>query len=183
MKNAKKLLSLLLCFVLLSAITVPICFAYENTHPSDYRLDTDVLFVMLKEEYYDKASEVIDSIDCEYVTNVLNLSNPDDYDGPYSVILYITLSDDVSFEDAQAYFNSQAYVASIAYDYILPATAPDKGDVDYDGKITAGDARLVLRAAVGLEELAKYSADVDGDGKITASDARIVLRKSVGLAN
>ena len=53
------------------------------------------------------------------------------------------------------------------------------GDIDGDGKVTAADARLALRAAVGLElldeEQMKY-ADVDGDGKLTAADARAILQ-------
>ena len=60
------------------------------------------------------------------------------------------------------------------------------GDVDNDGKITAGDARFALRAAVGLEDYAEGSAefiaaDVDRNGQITASDARMILRAAVGL--
>ena len=59
-----------------------------------------------------------------------------------------------------------------------------EGDIDADGKVTAADARLALRAAVGLENLTeaqKKAGDTDGDGKNTASDARDILRKSVGL--
>lgn len=58
------------------------------------------------------------------------------------------------------------------------------GDVDNDAKLTAADARLVLRQAVGLEhfnDTQKTAADVDFDKKITASDARLVLRAAVGL--
>lgn len=58
------------------------------------------------------------------------------------------------------------------------------GDVDASGKLTAADARLVLRASVGLEEFTDIQneyADVNRDGKITAADARLVLRASVGL--
>ncbi len=60
------------------------------------------------------------------------------------------------------------------------------GDVDADGRITASDARLALRASVGLEEYtagsAKFvAADADRDGVITAADARLLLRVSVGL--
>ncbi len=66
------------------------------------------------------------------------------------------------------------------------AIAAAKGDVDGNGKVTAADARLALRASVGLESFAvgsvKYSAaDYNGDGKITAEDARAILRVSVGL--
>ena len=58
------------------------------------------------------------------------------------------------------------------------------GDFDLDGEITAGDARMVLRAAVGLEtltDLQKLISDYDGDGDISAADARMVLRTCVGL--
>ena len=58
------------------------------------------------------------------------------------------------------------------------------GDVDSDGQISAADARLALRASVGLENLNKsqqFVADIDSNGSITAADARIILRLSVGL--
>ena len=60
------------------------------------------------------------------------------------------------------------------------------GDVDFDGRVTAADARLALRRAVELENYAPNSkefiaADVDGDRNVTASDSRMVLRASVGL--
>lgn len=58
------------------------------------------------------------------------------------------------------------------------------GDVDNDGEVTAGDARLALRAAVGLENLTDDQikrADMDKNGSVTADDARTILRISVGL--
>ena len=57
------------------------------------------------------------------------------------------------------------------------------GDVSNDGKITAMDARLILRYSAKLDttELDPLSADADGNGKITASDARTVLRVAVGM--
>lgn len=59
---------------------------------------------------------------------------------------------------------------------------PEKGDVNLDGKVTSEDARLALRAAVGLEDLnekQKKAADMNDDGKVTAEDAREILKKSV----
>lgn len=53
------------------------------------------------------------------------------------------------------------------------------GDADGNGKITAMDARTVLRAAAKIEPLAEEylaAADVNFDGKVTAMDARIILR-------
>lgn len=58
------------------------------------------------------------------------------------------------------------------------------GDVDMNGEIKAADARLALRASVGLEPLSdiqKKAADADKNGDIKAADARLILRASVGL--
>ena len=58
------------------------------------------------------------------------------------------------------------------------------GDVNNDGKITASDARTILRVSAKLDKLDNDRltvADINGDGKITASDARTVLRMSAKL--
>lgn len=60
------------------------------------------------------------------------------------------------------------------------------GDMDSDYLITAADARIVLRAVVGLENLSGNStllrsADANGNGSLEAEDARLVLRAAVGL--
>lgn len=58
------------------------------------------------------------------------------------------------------------------------------GDTDRDGKVTASDARFILRASVKLETIDILSlpyADTDHNGEISASDARYALRASVGL--
>lgn len=59
-----------------------------------------------------------------------------------------------------------------------------KGDVNNDGKVTATDARLILRVSAKLEVLsgqAAKNADVDGDGDVDAADARDALRISAGV--
>lgn len=64
------------------------------------------------------------------------------------------------------------------------AWAGELGDIDGNGSITAADARLALRASVGLETLSAEqtaAADADFNGTITAADARLILRASVGL--
>ena len=56
-----------------------------------------------------------------------------------------------------------------------------EGDIDGDGKVTASDARKILRASAMLEELTgqeALNADVNNDGKITSADAREALLKS-----
>ncbi len=62
----------------------------------------------------------------------------------------------------------------------------EQGDVNFDGKITAADARLALRMSAKLEyadELTVLVADITQDGKVTAADARLILRKSAKLDN
>ena len=69
--------------------------------------------------------------------------------------------------------------------FVPAAFAAYLGDIDADGNITAGDARLALRCAVGLEPLTaaeKARADADADGSVTAADARLILRVAVGLS-
>ena len=77
-----------------------------------------------------------------------------------------------------------ALVLSLSMCLVSTAAAVKMGDVDGDGDIKAGDARLALRASVSLETLSDAqtkAADVDYDGAVKASDARIILRASVGL--
>ncbi|MBR3596371.1 MAG: leucine-rich repeat protein [Clostridia bacterium] len=60
------------------------------------------------------------------------------------------------------------------------------GDADCDGNLSSSDARLALRASVGLEKYEETSpefkaANVErGDG-LSSADARLILRASVGL--
>ena len=58
-----------------------------------------------------------------------------------------------------------------------------KGDINLDGNITASDAFIVLRAAVGAVTLTSEEfsiADLNGDRSITSSDALQLLRRAVG---
>lgn len=56
------------------------------------------------------------------------------------------------------------------------------GDLNFDGRVSAIDARIVLLATVNLQSLAGrqiYSADMDSNGEVTAIDARMILQKTV----
>ena len=60
------------------------------------------------------------------------------------------------------------------------------GDVNSDGKVTATDARLALRASASLDTLegaAFHAADVNGDGRVSANDARSILRYSARITS
>ena len=70
--------------------------------------------------------------------------------------------------------------------FAFAASGAALGDIDGNGKIESADARVALRASVGLETLtpgseAFLAADHDKNGKIEAADARRILRISVGL--
>ena len=56
-------------------------------------------------------------------------------------------------------------------------------DTNGDARVTAADARTLLRASARLETLPgpDEDYDADGDGRITAADARLVLRISAHL--
>lgn len=57
-------------------------------------------------------------------------------------------------------------------------------DADGDSEVTMTDARLILRHAIGIEEMLPAYVDLcdsDGDGVVTMSDARQALRLSLGL--
>ena len=71
---------------------------------------------------------------------------------------------------------------------IIPALAEKPknalGDVNNDGKVTAADARLVLRMAAKIDSYSDEQIaylDLNKDGKITAADARILLRISAKI--
>ena len=68
----------------------------------------------------------------------------------------------------------------------LAANAAALGDVSGDGYLRTDDARLALRAAIGLENYKKGSekftaADIIADGVLGTDDARLILRIAVGL--
>lgn len=68
----------------------------------------------------------------------------------------------------------------------LPDVTYMIGDANGDGKITAADARIILRISAKLEKTEDYNLpfevfDVTGDSKINAADARKALRISAKL--
>ncbi|MFN2425553.1 MAG: dockerin type I repeat-containing protein [Candidatus Binatia bacterium] len=58
---------------------------------------------------------------------------------------------------------------------------PSCGDANGDGIVTAGDALLALRAAVGSDECELAVCDADHNGEVSAGDSLAILRFAVGL--
>ncbi|MFN2376098.1 MAG: M43 family zinc metalloprotease [Candidatus Binatia bacterium] len=54
------------------------------------------------------------------------------------------------------------------------------GDANEDGKLSAADALVVLRAGVGTTACPGWLCDFDGSGLVTASDALGILKAAVG---
>lgn len=78
----------------------------------------------------------------------------------------------------------ESYMENMDETTLRALTTQRMGDVDADGRITASDACLCLRAAADLETLTepqRIAADVNNNWDITSSDARKVLRAAAGL--
>ncbi|MBR5498289.1 MAG: leucine-rich repeat protein [Clostridia bacterium] len=91
------------------------------------------------------------------------------------------------------YSNVVVYSGSAAETYcedngIAYTVAALPGDTDNNGKVTAADARYVLRVSAKLEKPVSDMdilavADISGNNKIAAEDARLILRIAAGLDN
>ncbi|MBQ6421048.1 MAG: hypothetical protein IJK02_08260 [Clostridia bacterium] len=96
---------------------------------------------------------------------------------PEDLPLLSFMGSDVFFSDELFRLPLENQLASSLWDY-------EPGDVIADMAVGADDARFILRASVGLEDISPLftaHADVDHDGSVSAADARLVLRASVGL--
>ena len=141
-----------------------------------------------------KAENIVNAL-CEatgYANRGVKLGHP--LGGNYAVNRLTNMSScllEVGFIDSEAdntifdaYFPeialaiAKSLMKNVGLEYKTPII---KGDVDGDGKVTSADARLILRAAVGLEKVSLETGDVNGDGKITSEDAREAMRRSVNL--
>ncbi|MCL2512417.1 MAG: dockerin type I domain-containing protein [Oscillospiraceae bacterium] len=74
---------------------------------------------------------------------------------------------------------ASATCALLSLSLIFSSSALLTGDVDFDGEISASDARLILRHAAKLDILtgdALRAADINGDGTVDSADARLILR-------
>ena len=95
----------------------------------------------------------------------------------------IVLEDAGTYRILCAVMDSESTIVS-AFSSPIVVAELRPGDLDNDKKVTAIDARTVLRASAGMETLTpgqKIAADVNKDGKVNAIDARIILRCAANL--
>lgn len=126
-----------------------------------------------------------------YLTRNIRYSYGDDI----SLNFYYLYEDDIdcyfpfaSFSTGEINLTVERNKNVNSVEYGVKVTERKLGDPDGDGKITAADARLALRASVLLETdrddpLFWLAANADHDDEITSADARLILRASVGLEN
>lgn len=65
-----------------------------------------------------------------------------------------------------------------------PSVSKLLGDATLDGKVDLNDAKLVLKAALGIQNLdgqAKINADANIDTKVDLNDAKFILKKALGI--
>lgn len=58
------------------------------------------------------------------------------------------------------------------------------GDLDSDGKVSLQEVVIILKAALGIENLSDEDlekADFDEDGSIKLSDAQVALKAALGI--
>lgn len=77
-------------------------------------------------------------------------------------------------------------LAYVSLNLIVPVAnaASVLGDVNGDGKITSGDARLALRFSAGMElptQAQKTAADLNKDGSVTLKDVKLILADCADL--
>ncbi len=122
---------------------------------TDSKLDTNGMAIYLE---YNSGKK-------QYITKNYEMAQPDfKRSGPQTVVI-----------------THNGYTASFE---VMVYPTQYYGDVDFDGVITATDARTLLRASAELVILTYEQAtvaDVDGSGSVLANDARVTLRMSALL--
>jgi hypothetical protein len=111
-----------------------------------------------------EATAIITAID--YTTNTLTLDQPLTWIAGQGVSL--------------AYLGTAPDLGAYEYD----SSNVTYGDVSGDSEISAYDAALTARLAVGLDELTPEKlrlADVNGDAEVSAYDAALIAQYAVGL--
>ena len=92
--------------------------------------------------------------------------------------LTVTINGREDIVDSFFVYEGQLYIASIDCSICL------FGDVNLDGTVTAEDALLAMRYAMGLAELTEeqlYQMEVNGNGAYDLVDATLILRYAMGI--
>ena len=171
MKKTNKIFAVVLILTLLFVNTVIISNANDDDIAKTH------FMVFLTEEYFGRVQEVISSIDCEYIGEVRELTNPDDYTSVYTPVLLVWVKDKnkENFYKAQEYFFDKDYYCKTMYDYLIGGSFYDRIARDHFILIVkeeyAGDIEAIMAGFdsryIGGADYAEYF--------LPSSDRRVAL--------
>ncbi len=105
---------------------------------------------------------------------------PDEYSAEHQAHEFELITDEETGKECNVCTVCK-YYATEALD-----TPEDKGDFDFDGKITVADALAALRIAARMAEETAESiliGDIDGDGAVTVADSLAILRVAAKMSD
>lgn len=121
----------------------------------------------------------------DFSKNVIwKLPVPEGFTSSFCKVYYLDSNSKAVAMDTSLIDDKLVFTTNLTGLFFIVDEGSFKGDVDGDGKITAADARLALRAAAKLTTLTKAqleAADLTNDGRVTAEDARKILRVAAKL--
>ena len=138
----------------------------------------------LRERHTKALAEICGKYNAEYVEMIDPYVSSTVWVSDYVLNVHVKAAPSAAEEIGKLGFVESVRLADNDHAVSENAFALITGDIDMDGDVTPGDARLSLRYAVRLDvpdALQSFAADFDCDGKLTASDARDILRYSLGI--
>ena len=127
-------------------------------------------------------------IDAVSTINVYEVTLIDGVTGETIAVLHVEHGQDAVLPDAPdhtgyIFDHWEGNAANVTENRTITALYWMIGDTNHDGEITASDALLIMRYALGLEtEGNELVMDFNGDGRVDSIDALLVLRRSMGIA-
>lgn len=180
-----------------SSAGITLLIAHNSEIPTDvtlsaYEIVNGLTFTQASEYFGDNKQFVLFDVTIMRNNNIYNndsektwLFPKSNFDIDYCKIYHISEDGEFSLIESQTELNMLLIKTEKTGTFaVVEDKTFCKGDVNGDGLIKAGDARLALRYSARIENFNEsqiYAADYDNDGKVTASDARLILRKSAGL--
>lgn len=126
-------------------------------------------------------------LDAILTINVYDVTLIDGTTGDIIAVLHVEHGQDAVLPDAPDHIGYifdrwEGDAANVTEARTITALYCMIGDVNNDGEITACDALLIMRYALGLDtEASEPVMDFNGDGRVSLLDALLMLRRSIGV--
>lgn len=201
----KKILAVLICFVLVFVNLFLVAFAY-GMGPNEKYADKKVVSITAEAqkkliEKIDGTAEDYDEITGQYIhffAYDVYASNPivtikfddgteikgtiEEIEAETGVFLFVEPVNCYERDHVGTYTTSVTYLDKTA-EFQVEVVSVLLGDVNGDGQVSALDARCILQNVAlmrELDEMQTLAADADRDGKVKSIDARWVLQAVAG---